>query len=716
MALMLGLTFNAYAEKGDLEKYLTTISAEKLFVNADGYGALVGDGLVAPVLKKGETIGYVFLNTDFVSAIGYSGKPITVMIGLDKNGLIAGAKLVKHSEPIILAGIPEKKIIDFIAGYQNIDILNLAKEKGGEPPPVDIVSGATVTIMVIDDTIKRASVRAARILGLGGLTTEIQTQKATRSLILGQEENLDWQSLLGDGSIRRLELTNALVNQTFAEQGNIKAIARPEEGADDDIFIDLYVASLAVPTIAKSLLGKWEYINFQKQIKEGQQAFIVMGNGHYSFRGSGYVRGGIFDRVQVVQGEEAFRFNDHGYKNLGRVMAEGAPEFKEVALFYTPKGAIFNPADDWQIQLLVQRSIGALEKVFVAYDLNYQLPRKYVKVTQPISQTIEEEDDEAVNALWMKMWQIKSVDVVILSSAIILLTILFFVQNQVVKYRVLTDRLRFAFLIFTLFYIGYYAQAQLSVVNIFVFANALLSGFRWEFFLMEPMIFILWCSVAASLLFWGRGAYCGWLCPFGALQELVNKIAKYFKVPQIAVPWWLHERLWPVKYMIFLALFGLSLYSLNIAEQMAEIEPFKTAIILKFMRGWPYVLFVIVILSAGLFIERFYCRYLCPLGAALAIPGKLAMFNWLERYRNCGDPCHICAQNCMVQAIDPKGDINPNECLHCLSCQQTYFDEKVCPVMIHKLSKGGKKEAKGKEDEKMVRKSRRLNQEREIED
>lgn len=720
ITLMMSLSFNAYAKKGDLEKYLTNISAEKLFAQADGYGALVGNGLIAPVLKNGETIGYVFLNTDFVSATGYSGKPIKVIIGLDKNGLIAGAKLVKHSEPIILAGIPEKKIIDFIAGYQNINILNLAKEKGGEPPPVDIVSGATVTIMVIDDTMKRASVRAARILGLGGLTNEVQVEKATKILLPGEEKILDWQTLLGDGSIKRLELTNAQVNQTFAEQGNVKAIARPEDGADDDIFIDLYVASLAVPTIARSLLGKWEYINFQKRIKEGQQAFMVMGNGHYSFRGSGYVRGGIFDRVQVVQGEEAFRFNDHGYKNMGEVLAEGAPEFKEVALFYTPKGAIFNPADDWQIQLLVQRSIGALEKVFVAYDLNYQLPHKYVKVVPPSPQTTqrsaEEEDDQAVNALWMKMWQIKYVDVIILSCAIILLTILFFVQNKVVKYRVLTDKIRFYFLIFTLFYIGYYAQGQLSVVNIFVFANALLSGFRWEFFLMEPMIFILWCSVAASLLFWGRGAYCGWLCPFGALQELTNKIAKYFKVPQITVPWWLHERLWPLKYMIFLGLLGLSVYSLNMAEQMAEIEPFKTAIILKFMRSWPYVLFVVVLLGIGLFIERFYCRYLCPLGAALAIPGKLAMFNWLERYRNCGDPCHICAQNCMVQAIDPKGNINPNECLHCLACQQTYFDEKVCPVMIHKVSKGGKKGATGKDDEQMVRKSRRLNQEREIED
>ena len=57
--------------------------------------------------------------------------------------------------------------------------------------------------------------------------------------------------------------------------------------------------------------------------------------------------------------------------------------------------------------------------------------------------------------------------------------------------------------------IGYYAQAQLSVINVLTFSNALIGEFRWEFFLMEPMIFLLWCSVAGSLLFWGRGVRSG---------------------------------------------------------------------------------------------------------------------------------------------------------------------------------------------------------------
>ncbi|MFV2091837.1 MAG: 4Fe-4S binding protein, partial [Hyphomicrobiales bacterium] len=147
---------------------------------------------------------------------------------------------------------------------------------------------------------------------------------------------------------------------------------------------------------------------------------------------------------------------------------------------------------------------------------------------------------------------------------------------------------------------------------------------------------------------------------------------------------------WPIKYLIFLGLLGVSVYSIDIAETLAEVEPFKTAIVLKFVRGWPYLLFVAVLLAAGLFVERFYCRYLCPLGAALGIPGRLRMFNWLKRYPNCGDPCQICSQECMVQAIEPNGDINPNECFDCLHCQQLYYDKKVCPVVIHKFAKTAK--------------------------
>ncbi len=706
-----------------LKKITEQLSVKSFFSEADHWEDLGVSQPIYVAKKENEIVGYAFLNTDFVGAVGYSGKPIVVLVAINPNGEIVNAKLVHHAEPIILSGIPEQKIIDFIEGYRGTDILTVAREKGGEPPPVDIVSGATVTVMVIDDSIKRASVRAAKVLGLAGLTTDDPSTRVQRSLNLKDEAVYDWDTLVGNGSVRRLHLSIGDINKAFEEQGNPKAVAKPEKGDPEETYIDLYVASLAIPEIARSLLGENEYRNYQKRLKEGQSAFLVMGLGQYSFRGSGYVRGGIFDRFQVVQDGETIRFKDRFYKNIGRIEAENAPELKEVGLFYTPPDIVFQPADPWQLQLLIQRATGALEKVFIAFDVSYQLPDPYVNVkaspvvSQPaISATRSSEEIAAANALWQRIWMQKLPQIGILVGAIALLTIVFFVQNQIVRRTILTDRMRIGFLIFTLFWIGFYAQAQLSVVNVLVFANSLLTDFQWQFFLMEPLIFILWCSVAVSLLFWGRGAFCGWLCPFGALQELLNKVARHIGIRQITVPWWLHERLWPIKYILFLGLLGISVYSLHLAETLSEIEPFRTSIVLRFMRGWPYLLFVFSLLAAGLFIERFYCRYLCPLGAALAIPGKLAMFNWLKRYRNCGDPCQKCAQECMVQAIDPQGNINPNECLHCLHCQQLYYDEDACPVVIHALAKARKVDPKANaavaDKDSQYRRARRLNQPR----
>ena len=86
-------------------------------------------------------------------------------------------------------------------------------------------------------------------------------------------------------------------------------------------------------------------------------------------------------------------------------------------------------------------------------------------------------------------------------------------------------------------------------------------------------------------------------------------------------------------------------------------------------------------LFAGLFIERFFCRYLCPLGAGLAIPAKLEIFDWLKRRPQCGRECRLCETKCTVGAIDPLGRINSNECVLCLRCQVIMTDSTQCPVL-----------------------------------
>ena len=692
--LMAALAPSVGAQDTQVTRFLDKVEPGDLVPGADTFGPPRTDAAVVPALKAGQPVGWVFLTSDFVSTTGYSGKPIHTLVGVDQSAVITGVRLVKHSEPIVLIGIPDSKIKAVTEGYAGLD-LKAEAESGGLAHDLDIISGATVTIMVIDDSIVRSGLKVARALGLGGLAPELAEQGPSYEIDYDKQETADWLTLTGDGSVRRLSLDVAQINEAFDAQGDPRATARPEAGPEADTFIDLYMALADVPAIGRSLLGDAEYGNLKNRLKEGEHALLVMGRGRYSFKGSGYVRGGIFDRIQMIQHDVSARFFDKQHNRVGEIAAEGAPSFTEMDLFIIPADIGFDPAKDFRLQLLVQRAVGPIDKVFLTFDLGYQLPRTYLKVepvaavaadpSQPVATSASAET--VVEKLWMRIWRGRVFDVAVLGVAIGILTLVFFFQMQVTRNERFTFWFRIGFLTFTLVWLGWMENAQLSVVNVLAFFSALTNEFSWDAFLMDPLVFLLWFSVAAALLFWGRGAYCGWLCPFGALQELTNRIAKVFRIPQIEVPWGLHERLWPIKYMIFLGLFGLSLYSLDVAEHYAEVEPFKTAIILKFQRAWPFVLFAVALLVAGLFIERFYCRYLCPLGAALAIPARLRMFDWLKRYRECGNPCNRCAKECMVQAIHPEGNINPNECLNCLHCQVLYQHDQKCPVCIKKLAK-----------------------------
>ena len=124
----------------------------------------------------------------------------------------------------------------------------------------------------------------------------------------------------------------------------------------------------------------------------------------------------------------------------------------------------------------------------------------------------------------------------------------------------------------------------------------------------------------------------------------------------------------------------MSFYSIGLAEKLAEVEPFKTTFLVGvWNRSWPFVTFWTVLIVASAFFERPFCKYLCPLGAALAVPST---FRWwgLKRKKECG-PCAACAVGCGSQAIDASGRIDQRECLLCLDCQVLYYDAHACPPL-----------------------------------
>ncbi|AQY66966.1 transcriptional regulator NosR [Pseudomonas veronii] len=681
LVVLLITSFNAQARPyGDIEQQ----RIERAFPAQDAVSAPDGPFKVRTISTAGKPIGYVFQSLDVVAIPAYSGKPINTLVILDAAGVIRDAYVLEHHEPILLIGIPEVKLHEFTAHYSGVDVRQrvvVGRSSDPKAVTVDAIAGATVTAMVVNEVVMRAAHDVAVWLKL--IDGKAATAQKVALIRTDRFDPATWAQLTGNGAIRRLHLTRGQVDAAFKDTA--------AEGAEaaDETFIDLYVADINPPSIGRNLLGEEHYRNLMQGLKPGEQAIAVLGRGLFSFKGSGYVRGGIFDRVQLRQFGNVISFRDLDHQRIDDVYAEGIPAFDEMSVFIVRPQAGFDPGSPWTLELLVRRQTGPVSGTFSSFELPYQMPEQYLE--RPLPTAAEQAAlDEASRPLWLSIWYQKQVQVMVLGVALLLLTAILFLQDSLARRPRLLHWLRRGYLVFTVGFIGWYALGQLSVVNVLTFVHALVQDFRWELFLTDPLIFMLWVFTAASILLWGRGVFCGWLCPFGALQELLNEAARRLKIRQFELPFAVHERLWAIKYLILLVLFGLSLESMATAERFAEVEPFKTAITLKFDRQWWFVLYAVALLVINLFTRKVYCRYLCPLGAALAIPSKFRLFDWLKRRQECGNPCQLCAKECEIQAIHPDGHINANECHYCLDCQMTWHNENKCPPLINKRKKRNK--------------------------
>lgn len=492
LVLVLALPACGPAYAGFVDQYPQLRS---FFPTADRIGEPEGSPPAAPVYQGERLLGYAFVTVDVVQIPAYSGKPINTLVGFDLGGRITGIEIVGHEEPILVVGISEARLQQFVAQYRGknaFDRILIGGVRQGHVT-IDTISGATITVMVENATVTQALRRVAEARGLKPGAATPATHRVPRAL----------------------------------------------------------PPAAATPT------------------------------------------------AQPV-------------------------------------------------------------------------------ITAP---------DEPI---WVQVWSVRVWRIAVLGAGLMLLSLILVFQDWFAWHPRLLRIVRNSFLVYTLVFIGWWGLAQLSVINVLTFVHSVMRGFQWQSFLIDPMMFILWSFVAMTLLLWGRGVYCGWLCPFGALQELLYQVTQKLKLPRFELPQLVHERLWAIKYLILLGLFGVSLQSLADAERLAEVEPFKTAINMKFLREWGFVAYAGALLVLSVLNRKFYCKYLCALGAALTIAGKFRIFDWLRRHRECGRPCQVCAEECEVQAIRKNGEINPNECHYCLDCQVTYWNEYKCPPMVERRKRRAK--------------------------
>jgi len=620
------------------------------------------------VRVDGKPTGYVLSTHRVTGSLGYAGKRLDIRVGLSTDGTIAGARLVDHQEPILVIGISSEALERFVSGFEGMNVLEARsvhswRQPAGSP---DHVSGATVSSAVMKDSVLRAARAVAASRGL------LPGTSPAGSIDRSSFETASFDDLAARGgvAVRRFD------------EGDLGPPSGPGDTRRQAFFVELATALLTPPTIGQNLLGRRAFEALMGRLDPRDNAILVAARGRYSFKGTAWRQDGRFDRIRLIQGTRTITFSQGDHELVERLAVADAPDFREIGLFRIAHQTGFEPTLPWRLELIVERE-GSAPSIL---SLDYVLPARFIA---PPSRS-EPPEGLMPLQLWEEIWRERVGELVILGTMLFALATILFSHDLLVRNITLYRRVRLGFLAATLLFLGVYAGAQLSVVNVVTFTHALLAGFRWEQFLLDPLIFVLWSFVALSLLFWGRGVFCGWLCPFGALQELLNEGARRLGVRQITIPWPIHERLWPIKYVLFLVILGVSFQSATNAFVLAEVEPFKTTIAMKLARAWPYVAYVVALLAAGLFIERFYCRYLCPLGAGLAIPARLKIFDWLKRRPQCGRECRVCATRCTVQAINPTGQIVPNECIYCLQCQANYYDAATCLPLKQRAMRRGR--------------------------
>ena len=230
----------------------------------------------------------------------------------------------------------------------------------------------------------------------------------------------------------------------------------------------------------------------------------------------------------------------------------------------------------------------------------------------------------------------------------------------VVAFELKREKIRYVVVVASIAFIGFYAVRMVTMGDFTDFVH-------WRFppFWNNLYWYVLYGGVLVTSLIWGR-FYCGFLCPFGTFTDTLNKISPL----KLKIPLKYQSKLRYAKYIV-LAIVVFEIFEKTILYQ---VEPFGT---LFLFRGDTFAwIFLGSILGISIFFNRFYCKYICPAGAGMALLSRFRIRE-IKRWPEC-KKCMICANQCEPQAI--KGDhISAFECMNCRGCEKLYLNKKICP-------------------------------------
>ena len=630
-----------------------------------------------PIFKHEMTsdvlVAYVFESADLTPVPGFSGTPPNLLVALKPDGSFLTVRVLSQHEPVFVGGLgpePLDRFVDQYAGLSlqrswRIDPARKGRNPDAGPDAIDGVAKATASVRIINESITAAALKVARAkLGYA----------ASADPALRIRPRLDafaargWDELVASGLVVHFVASNAEVEARF--RGTVGAGLDQDVLADPDApFIDIYFGALELPVIGGNMMGEKAFAKLTEKVADAH-AIFVLSVGRWNPFDRGFVRGSVPERIFLEQDRLGIEIRDLDFE--AQPVLAGVPdgEFKCLKVFAQ---AGFDPSRPWSLGGRVIRARGQIypERVIETFQATYAPPSGLFERTEaaPASGVV------AVLAARVG-------ELVIIGIALAILALALWRQDLLASDRRRLTVFRVTFLALTLGFVGFYAQAQLSIVSVIGLVKAAASDRNFTFLLYDPVSLLIWAFSLGAALAWGRGTFCGWLCPFGALQELVRLPRDLATHYEFNVPAGVDRWLRSLKYGVLCGLLATVLVKPDLAEAVAEVEPFKTAITLGFARSWPFVAYALGLIVLNLFVHKAFCRYLCPLGAAFAIVGRLRRLDFIARRVECGSPCQLCQMQCRYGAIERSGRIDYDECFQCLDCVALYHNRRKCYTLV----------------------------------